>query len=116
MSSKIMKQDYEIKNLREKEEELRRKSEQLNQLNRKHDNLNKEKEDLLNDINMKNGKLNDGQKKHNILETEIQERETEKLNLISDLRKYEKDLKALKEQNENYINKLEKVKQFLNKT
>lgn len=104
-----MKNEFEIKILREKEEELKRKSEQLILLNRKYDTLSKEKEDLMTEINTKDGKLNDNQKKSNILESEIQDRENEKINLISDLRKYEKDLKLAKEQNENYLNKLEKV-------
>lgn len=104
-----MKNEFEIKILREKEEELKRKSEQLILLNRKYDTLSKEKENLMTEISTKDGKLNDNQKKSNILESEIQDRENEKINLISDLRKYEKDLKLAKEQNENYLNKLEKV-------
>ena len=112
MSSKLMKHELEIKILREKEEELKRKSEQLILLTRKYENLNREKDELTNELNTKNGKLDDNHKKNNILEAEIQERENEKSEIISDIRKYEKDLKNAKEQNENNLNKLEKVKFF----
>jgi chromosome segregation ATPase len=83
-------------------------------LGRKYDNLSADKEDLLKEINTLNGKLNDNNKKNQIMETEILEREKDKNDLLSDLRKYEKDLKFLKEQNENYLNKLDKVKIYIN--
>ena len=110
MSLKIRRYENEIKNLQENEEELKKKTDQLQSLSRKYENLNREKDEILRELNMKNGKLDDNLKKKNILEEEIQNRENEKYDIISDLKKLEKDLQLANELNETYANKLDKVK------
>ena len=66
MNLKLRRNEKEIEILIEKEDELKKKSDQLNNLNRKYDNAIREKEDILREINLKNGKLDDNIKKKKI--------------------------------------------------
>lgn len=112
LNLKLRRNEKEIEILIEKEDELKKKSEQLNNLNRKYDNAIREKEDILREINLKNGKLDDNIKKRNILEDEIQNRENEKFEILSELRRLEKEYENSKDLNQNYSLKLEKVNFF----
>lgn len=112
MNLKLRRNEKEIEILIEKEDELKKKSEQLNILNRKYDNAIREKEDILREITLKNGKLDDNIKKRNILEDEIQNRENEKYEILSELRRLEKEYENSKDLNQNYSLKLEKVNYF----
>jgi len=106
---KLRRCENEIKILQEKEEELKKKTEQLHNLNKKYDALSREKDDIIRELNLKNGKLDDNLKKKIILEDEIQKRDKEKHEIINDLKKLEKDLQITKELNDSSNNKLDKV-------
>ncbi len=106
---KLRRSEKEIKTLQEKEEELKKTSEQLQNLNRKFDSLTREREELLRELNLKHGKLDDNLKKKDILESQILIGEKERHQILEDLKKTEKELQIANELNHSYANKLDKV-------